>query len=45
MAQQLYGQTGAATCNIVVGVAAVESKNTKCDPDLAKALAPKGGPS
>lgn len=37
IADQLYGQTGKATCNIVIGVPAYESKNTKCDPDPAAA--------
>lgn len=31
---QLYGPTGAATCNIIVVPAAVNSSNTKCDRDV-----------
>ena len=37
IADQLYGKTGSATCNIVSGVPELESKNTKCEPDLARA--------
>ncbi len=37
IADQLYGPAGGGTCNIVVGVPALESKNTKCTPDLAAA--------
>jgi len=37
IATQLYGPAGVATCNIVVGVPELESKNTKCDPDPAAA--------
>ena len=37
IATQLYGPAGVATCNVVVGVPELESKNTKCDPDPEKA--------
>jgi len=37
IATQLYGPAGGATCNIVVGVPELESKNTKCDADPAGA--------
>ncbi|MCW5879515.1 MAG: peptide ABC transporter substrate-binding protein [Anaerolineae bacterium] len=37
IATQLYGPAGVATCNIVVGVPDLESKNTKCDADPEKA--------
>ena len=37
IADQLYGKTGTGTCNIVVGVPDLESKNTKCDQDIDQA--------
>lgn len=37
LAAQLYGETGAATCNIVPAPASMASKNTKCTADLAAA--------
>ncbi|MFN8473213.1 MAG: peptide ABC transporter substrate-binding protein [Anaerolineae bacterium] len=39
IADQLYGKAGTGTCNIVVGVPDLESKNTTCAQDLAKANA------
>ncbi len=38
IADQLYGKGGGTgTCNLVVGVPALESKNTKCDQDIDQA--------
>ncbi|MFN8473211.1 MAG: peptide ABC transporter substrate-binding protein [Anaerolineae bacterium] len=38
IADQLYGKGGGVgTCNLVVGVPELESKNTSCAPDIAKA--------
>ncbi len=39
IANQLYGKAGAPTCNIVVGVPDLESKNTTCKQDVDKANA------
>jgi peptide/nickel transport system substrate-binding protein len=45
IAEQLYGPTGVATCNILVVPATVNSPNTKCDRDVegAKALLDEAG--
>jgi peptide/nickel transport system substrate-binding protein len=37
MAEQLYGVTGTATCNIVVAPPDLASPNTHCDQDIAQA--------
>ncbi|MFN8498340.1 MAG: peptide ABC transporter substrate-binding protein [Anaerolineae bacterium] len=39
IANQLYGKAGAPTCNIVVGVPDLESKNTTCAQNIDKANA------
>jgi peptide/nickel transport system substrate-binding protein len=52
MAEQIYGEAGAATCNIMTHPESLASPNTKCDQDLDKAnqlldeagwLTPEGG--
>jgi peptide/nickel transport system substrate-binding protein len=37
MAEQLYGEAGAPTCNIMTHPESIASPNTKCDQDVAKA--------
>jgi peptide/nickel transport system substrate-binding protein len=37
MAEQIYGEAGAPTCNIMTHPESIASPNTKCEQDLAKA--------